>query len=271
MKTKTFLLFMVISIFLLVMIGGCEEEAKLKVPEEEQSSEQAQTRLAKERAWDYRVKPGTEEWGLLKNEEERIAAVQIPEDVLIRSSAEEIVDLLVDFPLFGYFTAFNTPQEGFLIMLSRFNIFQHLLSRKDIGKDLIAVYKDAGMSGFEKMLYSNEFWTIKLKYLELILSQDEIIESLTEEEKLELIIEARNKLEKKGQHESFRSLPSFQSSTLIMAQILKIGKYDDFETYSNKQEMDKFIETGLIEDAMLLINDVVRLTDNFIKNANNQK
>ena len=57
----------------------------------------------------------------------------------------------------------------------------------------------------------------------------------------------------------------------MMAKILKIGKYDDFETYSNKQEMDKFIETGLIEDAMLLINDVVRLTDNFIKNANNQK
>ena len=270
MKTKTFL-FAVISLFLLVMIVGCEEESKLKVTEEEQSNGQTQTRLAKERAWDYRVKPGTAEWSLLKDEKERIAAVQIPEDVLMSSSSEEIVDMVIDFPLFGYFTAFNTPQEGFLIMLYRFNLFKHLLSRKDVGKDLIAVYKDAGMSGFEKKSYSNEFWTIKLKYLELILSQNEIIESLTEEEKLELIIEAKNKLEKKGQDESFRSLPSFQSSTLMMVKILKKEKYGELENYSNKQKMDEFIESGTIEDAVSLINDVVRLTDNFIKDSNNKK
>jgi hypothetical protein len=32
--------------------------------------------------WDYPVKPGTEVWNLLKTEQERIDAVQVPVDIL---------------------------------------------------------------------------------------------------------------------------------------------------------------------------------------------
>lgn len=35
--------------------------------------------------------------------------------------------------------------------------------------------------------------------------------------------------------------------------------------------MDEFIESGTIEDDVSLINDVVRLTENFIKDSNNKK
>ena len=57
--------------------------------------------------WDYPMKPGMEEWNQLKTEEERIAAVQIPEDVLAKLSPAEVVRLCMPFPLFGYYTAFN--------------------------------------------------------------------------------------------------------------------------------------------------------------------
>jgi len=63
--------------------------------------------------WDYPIKPGMEEWNQLKTEGERIAVVQVPEDILAKLSSEEVVRLSISFPLYGYYTAFNTPQDGF--------------------------------------------------------------------------------------------------------------------------------------------------------------
>jgi hypothetical protein len=213
-------------------------------------------------AWDYPVKPGTEEWGRLKTNKERITAVQVPENVLSKLSSEEVLKLCVTFPSFGEFTAFNTPQEGFYVMLSQFNIFQHLLSMKDVGKYLIPVYKDAGMSGFKKLPYSNDFWTIKLDYLELLLSQKEILQTLTLEEKVELLSEAREKFSEKMNHESFSSLPALQSTVRIMANTLDIEEYPELKTFSNQQTVRKFTTTGLVDD-VTLIDEMVRMTDGF--------
>ena len=214
-------------------------------------------------AWDYPVKPGSEEWYQLKTEKERISAVQVPEDILAKLTSEELVDLCIKFPLFGYYTAFNTPQDGFLIMVARYNIFGHLLSRKDAGKSLITAYRDAGMSGFRTLPYSNEFWTIKLDYLELILAQRVIMQSLTSEEKVELLSEARKKFSEKIVDEGFSSLPGTQSSVRIMAGILDIEEYQELLFSSNRQIITQFIQTGMLGDVSLF-DKIVKMADNYI-------
>jgi len=224
----------------------------------------------KKLTWDYPVKPGTEEWDQLKTEDERIAAVQIPENILTELSSDEVIKLCVSFPLFGYFTAFNSSQEGFRIMLSRFNVFQHLLAKKNIGNGLLAIYKDAGMSGFEKLPYSNKFWTIKLDFIELVISQEEVILSLTPADRMDLVLEAKKKFSEKLKHESFASLPSLQSTALIMARILKLENNHELKNLSNNQDIEKFVKTGSVSNATL-INDVVKMTDSFIEKFNNNK
>jgi carbonic anhydrase len=82
--------------------------------------------------WDYPVKPGTEKWNLLKTEKERIDAVQVPENILRGLSSEDIVKICISFPSFGYFTAYNTSQEGFLVMKARFNIFNICCQKKTL-------------------------------------------------------------------------------------------------------------------------------------------
>jgi hypothetical protein len=230
----------------------------------------AQVVTDKKTVWDYPVKPGMEEWNRLKTEKERIAAVQIPEEILVKLSAEEVAGLCISFPLFGDYTAFNTPQEGFYVMLSRFNIFRHLLSQKEAGKGLIAMYKDAGMSGFGKLSCPNDFWTIKLDYLELVLSQKEIIQSLTLTERIELIAEARKKFSEQIGNESLSSLPGLQSTARIMAVILNKEKYRELKSFSNRQKLEKLEKTGIVDDAALL-NEVVEMTDNFIKDYDIKK
>jgi len=212
--------------------------------------------------WDFPVRPGMEEWNLLRTEQERVAAIQIPEDILAKLTPEELIHLCLTFPSFGLFTAFNTPQEGFSVMTNRYNIFQHLLSRNDVGAPLIQAYKDAGMTGFRTLPYSNEFWNLKLYYIELLLSQREILLSLTSEEKLELITEARLKFDEKINDENFLSYPGILFSVRIMAGTLSI-EHSEFTTLQSRQTTARFIETGVLDDTTV-VDEIISITDSHI-------
>jgi len=214
--------------------------------------------------WDYPLKPGMDEWNQLKTEEERIAAVQVPEDILKHLSSEELVQLVITFPLFGDYGAFSTPQnDGFYIMRERFNVFGHLLTRKDAGKHLIAVYKDAGMKGFNTLPYSNKFWTFKMDYIELVLTQRNIMLSLTSAEKLDLLIESMKKFSEKINDDAFSSLPGLEPSIRIMASILDLEEYQEFTASRNREKLTCFIQTGVLNDVSL-IDEIIRISDDYI-------
>jgi len=228
----------------------------------------ANAQTATKATWDYPVKPGMEQWNRLETEQERIAVLQVPEEVLATLSPDDAVRLCITFPSFGHFTAWNTPQEGFAIMLSRYNILRHLLSRKDAGGSLIAAYKDAGMSGFRTLPYSNEIWSLKLFYLELLLSQKEILQSLTPDEKLELMTEARLKYLEKISNEKFASLPEVLFSFRIMASILEVEEYPELMVSSNREAITDFINSGWLSDKEIPIGEIGKMTENYINSKN---
>jgi hypothetical protein len=200
----------------------------------------------------------------LKTEDERIAAVQVPEAVLANLSPDDAVRLCITFPPFGLFTAWNTPQEGFDIMLSRYNILRHILERKDAGGSLITAYKDAGMSGFKTLPYSNEFWSLKLFYIELLLSQEEILQAMTPDEKLELMTEARTKYFDKFNNENFASLPELLFSLKIMASILYVEEYPELMGSANRETIIEFINSGWLFDKAVPIEEIGKMTDDYI-------
>ena len=221
-----------------------------------------------EQEWDYPVKPGMASWNNLVTEEERVAVLQVPESVLATLSPDDVVRLCVEFPSFGHFTAWNTPQEGFNVMLERYNILRHILLREDVGSSLIAAYKDASMTGFRTLPYSNEFWSLKLLYIELLLSQKEILQKITPGEKLELITEARSKLMEKVSNDDSASLPGVLFSVRIMATIL------DLEGYlgsANGETTIRFIETGWFFDGIPPIEEIVSIINNYINAKNSQQ
>ena len=221
-----------------------------------------------ELSWDYPIKPGMESWNSLATEEERIAVVQVPENILATLSPEEVVGLCITFPSFGHFTAWNTPQEGFVVMLSRYNILRHILSCNDVGGSLIAAYKDAGMTGFRTLPYSNEFWSLKLLYLELVLSQKEILQSMTPDEKFELITEARSKYFEKISNENFAGLPEMLFSFRIMVSILDVEGYPELMASPNRETITEFISSGWLFDKELPISEIGRIIDNYINSKN---
>ena len=217
-----------------------------------------------EPGWDYPIKPGMESWNSLITEEERIAVLQVPENVLATLSPDDAVQLCIKLPTFFIFILFDTPQEGFDIMLERYNILRHILAREDVGGSLIAAYKDASMSGFRTLPYSNEFWTLKLFYLEMLLSQKEILQKMTPEEKLELITEARSKFMEKIDNENFASLPGVMFSFKIMATVLDVEEYEEFMASADRETAIRFIKTGWFFDGVPLMDEIFRITDNYI-------
>ena len=97
---------------------------------------------------------------------------------------------------------------------------------------------------------------------------EEILQSLTFEQKLELITEARLMFLEKINNEDFKNLPEFLFSVRIMASILDVEEYEEFITSPNKEVITRFINTGWWFDGIPTIDEVFRITDNYI-NAKN--
>ena len=214
--------------------------------------------------WSYPVRPGTEVWNNLKTEKERIEAMQIPVDILNKMSTDDIIYACINFPLFGYYSAFNSPQEGFNIMFMKFNIFSKLCEKKDLVKKLIPIYKNAGLDGWidKKNSLDNKYWTLKFSYLEYFLGQNEILVNMTEEEKIELTNLAIIKYEEKKLNESYNSISGISSSLFLLTKIMNTN--EKMKHSLLQIDCSEIIRTGLItrlED----INKILNYANNFIK------
>ena len=269
MKSKK--VFSIVAITCMVLVAGCDSNLFSMVQTDgSKLTEDETTKVMGELSWDYPVKPGMAEWNQLKTEEERIAVLQVPESVLATLSPDEIVGLSITLPSFGHFVYWNTPQESFSVMLSRYNILRYLLSQNNVGGSLIAAYKDTNLSGFKTLPYSNEFWSLKLYYIELLLSQKEFLQFLTPEAKLELISEAKSKFEEKITNEASASLPGLLFSVRIMATILDVEKYPEFTGSANEATI-RFIETGWFFDGIPQIDEIYRIADDYINAKKTQQ
>lgn len=206
-----------------------------------------------ERQWDFPVKPGYKEWNALRTEKDRISAMQVPTELLNRMTSEDLILTCVNFPLFGYFTAFNTPQEGFNIMFSRFNIFSKICEKDSVGKHLIKVYEDAGMNGWRSMgnKLHNKYWTLKLNYLEYLIGQNEIVLNLDKKEKIQLMKLAKLKYNQKRANESFNSLSGISSSLLLISRILNSDKMLT-KSSGELKLLQHFLDTGQLDNTEII-------------------
>lgn len=92
--------------------------------------------------YEYPVIPGTEEWAELNSLQEMYNILQLPEDVLENASTDELLDVVLRYPLFDQFIfAYSDYETGMLEMYNNFNGFRELVDRLDLGNVLINEYK----------------------------------------------------------------------------------------------------------------------------------
>jgi len=83
------------------------------------------------KAYDYPVKPKTEEWKKLKTRMEKIDLCQIPELTLNNMTTKALVESVMNYPLLVDMVLRDTHQEGFNTVYRVFNGLQELTKRSD--------------------------------------------------------------------------------------------------------------------------------------------
>lgn len=196
--------------------------------------------------WDFPAKPGKAEWNNLKTESERLNAMQVPSDILSNMETEELLITCMNYPAALFYGAYSNNYEGIRKIIEKFNGLQELLEREDALRCLTNLYKNIGTNGLkQKDLRINEqYWPLKFRYIELLLSQDIIISSSTDEDVQNLLAASVEKFNLKTDRPSYFSKSDDLISSFIVAKSLSKLKISEFT--SNVEYMD-FVLKGKLK------------------------
>ncbi len=204
--------------------------------------------------FNFPIRPGTKEWSILKSENERFNALQIPTDNLKRMTTYALVISCINYPAFGYITANPNIQAGLVFIATKFNGLDELAKRSDAEEYLMVFYKSAGINGFENSdpkLDSN-YWTIKFSWIELLLAQNKFIETLPTEKRKELLKLSIEKHSLKQSSKKFSS-NSLLPTAFLAGRIIHSLNNEKFEIeYSKNSSLSKFIQTSTLDDRQVI-------------------
>ena len=217
-------------------------------------------------AYQYPVKPGTEEWKALMTHEDMLAVCQIPEPVLKEMSTAGLAESVLNYPLLGEYMAFNSPQQGFDQVASHFNGLSELLDREGAGKELLTRYSamqpqaitvnSPTRDDYEKVFGIND--------LELIFEQDSILFNLKDAELRELVQTACEKYLAKQQLIEVYSKSSLEFSARLIGKALQQSTYQPFSQFINQDSwLRNFLATGSFSSDETL-DGIMSLAEQFL-------
>ncbi|MEO8173880.1 MAG: hypothetical protein ABI581_12380, partial [Sediminibacterium sp.] len=139
--------------------------------------------------YDFPIRPGMKEWNSFKSVTDMFKACQIPADKLESMSTRGLAVTCLDFPSISILMIYNTPQQGFEVWKTNFNGVKYLLSRTDAFSTLFKIYKEYDIKGYERFSEPMQkgHYTLSIKNIEAILAQDDIMNSISEEQVKELL------------------------------------------------------------------------------------
>lgn len=204
--------------------------------------------------YNFPVKSDNPQWRKFKSRTEMAEALQIPSDILKNLTTEALAKTCLNFPMFKDLYFFNTIQTGFNNLKQSFNGFQELLTRNDAAIELLKLYKL--MNPEEIVHEAND--TLKGDFsfhfveIEILLAQEELINSLSPDTEAELLKEAALKYEQKKATSEFSSF-SLSPSMLVAGRILdKKGRLQNLKATYTNNEIQNFLSTGLANNPQLL-------------------
>jgi len=206
--------------------------------------------------YDYPVKPGTAAWKALGSHVEMLKVCQIPDSNLTKMSTTDLVETVLNYPLFLDALAYNWPQQGFDAVSGQFNGLQELLKRPDAGTVLLAKYKamDPKTLGQDWTDLQKGGYAFKFMYIEMLLAQPTILNRLTAEQEQELVREQLVKTDAKRQSEIYGGL-SQVSSLWVIARVLEQVNYAPFmNAIAANSYYRGFVDKGSFADDTILLN-----------------
>lgn len=200
-------------------------------------------------AYDYPVKPGTDEWKTLSGHPGMVEVCQIPTSVLRRLSTDGLIETVLNYPLIFDVWAHNTPQQGISAVINQFNGLQELLIRHDSGTKLLAKYTSMDIESIRKDLSDLELidYYNKIKIVEMVIAQQPIVSSLSTNQLGELVVQALAKAKQEQQEDVFPVSYDVQITAWLICRALKQANYGPFlEKFNKDNDLQIFVATGFL-------------------------
>lgn len=203
--------------------------------------------------WDYPVKPGMEEWKAFASGKQMLDACQIPQKVLNELNTQELADICIRYPLSFEFAAANDEREAVVFMVNNFNGLKELSKRVDGAKVLVQIYKDYPvLADTQQSSFKVNDVVYKLPFLELVLSNNDFIIQLSDEELLDLQNIVQKKYSSKIKNANIYSLFNVKKTFLLGAMAIEQQKNKTIST-GQIEIVKKFIQNYNSPDAYLLL------------------
>jgi len=228
-KRKCIVMFLIVSLFF--SVGNIQEKANAKTQQEMTNREDRSIQLSKvvagveypeavtdEQDWKVNKKDKYEfpincekrQWSQYKTHNEMLEACTVPDEILENATTEQLLDMVLDYPLLCDIYAFDTVEQGVAVVASQFNGFAELIKREDLSDVVLERYIDADIQNGTKNLKENFNKVSAVVVMEDLLAQKDMISDLTLKEKEELANAIEEKtVEKKDRNIFYGNVTTF--------------------------------------------------------------
>lgn len=145
--------------------------------------------------YEYTIVPGTKEWKDLNSHFEMIEVSQIPENQLKTMSSEGLLETVLNCPILGDIIAFVPYQNGYNSIFNNFNGLQELSNREGLSQMVLDKYYKLNNTIIPENKSSRVKFNSKIIGIEMIISQNYIIDNLNDEQKKFLLTETIKRYE----------------------------------------------------------------------------
>lgn len=214
-------------------------------------------------AWDYPVKPGTEEWKSLKSHCEKISVCQIPNETLKNCSTEDLLEICLNYPLSFDFYAHNSLKVGIDSVKNNFNGLKELFNRKDnfsVLRKFINLSLIQNKVSLEKTTEAKGEIIHRYSLIECFLSYDVFINNASRKELEFIKDEAGKLLDYKLKNKTLFSFYSNTASALLLGKSIKKTHPDIKFT----KDTELFLEYGELKNN-IIFQELLKNTNYEIK------
>ena len=146
-------------------------------------------------AYEYPIVPGKKEWKEIQSHTEMVEVSQIPENQLKTMSTEGLLETVLNCPILINIIAFTPYQNGYNSIFSHFNGLQELSNREGLSQIILDKYYELNNTIIPENGSHSVRFNGKIVGIEMIISQDYIIDNLNDEQKIFLLRETIKRYE----------------------------------------------------------------------------
>ncbi len=222
----------------------------------------------------YPIRPGSEEWESFTSSEQMVEVTQVPNTILENMSTIGVYETCVENPLGLDLHLVDSPQRFYDYLVSTFNSWQELISRKDLSSTLIDRYSmmcpDCEGNNYSSWSGKGGDVQYSLVSIELILTQDVVLNNISKSQCDNLGKLIMNNYEYNNsinQSNFFKLFPVWIASRVM----LKYDYPDYVKLEAENEQISIFNQTGMLlqkvgsdYDADKMFKDIMEKFESFL-------